>query len=399
MKLWSKLIVLLYAALPVGFVFTNWAMQSDSDHPSPWPTFKVTQTRDAEGKHAVPVLDLHAMKQSINRMPAVTLLRQTGNSLRLFGGQQLSWSIWGTGPEPVLFHSVELWVSEGLASDINRQRVDGAAATVVKYSRILREEGWTILVVPVPTKLSIYPDLVEWPNLEKDPLTRQPIVRDLGDEVYDRFLDHLHEAAIPFLDLRQVYRGYRERNPDAPLLYPAAETHWSGLGLKLAADATAEKVSDLSGIQRRTIEPRYLEIEQVADLAKGYDLLPAWTNRLDGVHQFKDRLVNGDVTRGFIYPSAPDSLMVVVGTSYSGQFTWFKGEPVGFAWVVGGQLIECEFHNGAEAGQGSFVPFASFLQKRHQKVKDFKARRNLKEFPKIIVWEFPIRDLASLVNQ
>lgn len=401
MNLQGKVITTLYAALPLLFICVN-LQRADPSIPasSRWPEFTLTsQSIDSSQPHPVPVLDLTRVKQSINRLPSVTWLRQAGNSLRLFAGQSLSWAIWGNGNPPMLYHSVELWVSEGPAVPEFRQRIDDAAATVVKYHDILQREGWTMVVVPVPTKLSIYRDQVDWPIWEKDPLSRQPVEQDEGDRTYDRLLTQLQQHDISVVDLRAVYRHYRESHPDAALLYPAAETHWSGLGLKLAADATARQISEMTGIPRREIDPGYLEVEEVADIAAGFDPLPAWTNRLDGLYRYQDRLVNGDRKKGFIYPANPTSLMVVVGTSYSGQFTWHIGQPVGFAWALGGQLVECEFHNGAEAGHGSFAAFARFLAERDQKIADFSQRRALTEFPKVVVWEFPVRDLASLVGQ
>lgn len=379
-----------YVLIPLAFISINLATDTAG-------TGNVTRWPRLEAARSAPIakLDIPLLKQSVNRLPATKLLRQTGNSLRIAFGQQLSWCLWSQTPPPLLFHRVELWASEGLTTAANRKVVETAIATIRRQQEVLHPEGWTLVVVPVPTKLSIYRERSAWPILAKDQLSRRPVPADRADEIYDRLLADLQADQIPVLDLRTVYRTHQADYP-ADLLYPPGDTHWSGLGLKLAADATAELVAQVTGIKRRSYIPSYLEVKEVGDMAAAFDPLPQWTGPLEPVYEYTDRLVNGEEGKGFLYAQNPSSLLVATGTSYSGQFTWHIGHPVGFAWVLGTQLEETEFHNGAQAGQGSFAAFASFMAERHTKAADFAARRKLTEFPKVVVWEFPVRDLASI---
>ena len=397
MSLSRILLVLAYVALPVAFIAGNLLRQPPGTSPAVrWPSF---QRAPAEpGGSGVAKLDLPRLRQSVNRLYSVNFMRQAGNSARISCGQQLSWCMWGDRNPPMLFHSVELWVSEGLVPPENRQRVEDALATIRKNHAMLQKEGWTLVVLPVPTKLSLYADLCSWPRMDKDPLTRRPVPTDRADEVYDALLAGLQTEQIPTIDLRTLYRNYRAAHP-TELLFPPGETHWSGIGLKVAADAAAERVSALTGIPLRTFAPSYLTVEEVSDMSAGYNPLPQWLSRLAPFYTYRDRLVNGAEGRGFIYAQNPTSLLVLAGTSYSGQYTWHIGEPVGLAWVLGMQLEECEFHNGAQAGHGSYAAFASFLAERNAKATDFARRRGLDRFPKVVVWEFPVRDLASLAGQ
>lgn len=393
MRPFHLIISLLYLALPVLLVCVN--LQSPAiagKATSRWPSLQLTAKTSA-----VAQLDLGALKQSISRLPAVALLRETGDSLRLLCGQKLRWCIWGDTNPPMLFTKAELWTAEGLTPE-NQARVDDALANIYKYHDLLHREGWTLIMVPVPTKLSIYQDCVSWPSLEKNPLSRQPIPRDRAGEVYDRLVDGLRTRHVPVLDLRALYLASRRQHPHL-LLYPLGESHWSGAGMKLAADAVARMIHRLSDVPLRPITPRYLPVVEVADLAAAFDPLPQWLNRLQGVYRYHDRLVNGDVVKGFQYAQHPTALLYVAGTSYSGQFTWHIGEPVGFAWVIGGQLEGCEFHNGAEAGRGSFAAFADFLSRRAALAADFSRRQHLTQFTKIVVWEYPIRDLQDIAGQ
>jgi SGNH hydrolase-like domain, acetyltransferase AlgX len=392
-----QFLVLAYVALPAAFIAGNLLWRLPGTGPAVrWPDF---QRAPAESSGApVAKLDLPRLRQSVNRLPSVSFMRQAGNSVRISCGQQLSWCIWGDRNPPMLFHSVELWVSEGLGPPENRQRVEDALVTIRKYHAQLSQEGWTLVVLPVPTKLSIYSDLCSWPRWDKDPLTRRPVPADRADEIYDALLAGMNRDRIPAIDLRTIYREHRAAHP-TELLYPPGETHWSGIGLKIAADAVAERVSALTGIPRRTFVPSYLSVEEVSDMSAGCNPLPQWLSRLAPFYTYRARLVNGAEGRGFIYPQNPTSLLVLAGTSYSGQYTWHIGEPVGLAWVLGMQLEECEFQNGAQAGHGSYAAFASFLAERNAKVADFSRRRGLNQFTKVVVWEFPVRDLASLAGQ
>jgi hypothetical protein len=137
-------------------------------------------------------------------------------------------------------------------------------------------------------------------------------------------------------------------------------------------------------------------VEEIADIAAAFDPLPFWTSRLTPLYRYQDRLVDGEKGRGFQYASNPTSLLIVAGTSYTGQFTWHIGHPVGFSWVVGGQLEDCEFQNIAQAGRGAYAAFAQFMRDRHNLAETFSRRRALTDVSKVVVWEFPVRDLADI---
>lgn len=382
-----------YLLLPVAFIAGN--LVPPAPHGSPaerWPLLRRAQP--VAGRPQVARLDLEALSHSMQRLASASILRQTGNSLRLALGQTLSWCIWGNGSPPMLFATVELWASEGLTPS-NQRMVDGALDVFRQHHALLASEGWTLVVVPVPTKLSIYRDRCPWPVMEKNLLTRQPVESDRADEIYDRLIQGLRDDQIPAVDLKALYRRYRLDHPEA-LLYPAADTHWSGLGLTIAANATSALISKVTGIPRREFLPDYFPVEETADIAAAFDPLPAWTSRLRSVYRYQDRLVEGEKDKGFHYADKPTSLLIVTGTSYAGQFSWHIGHAVGFAWAVGGQLENCEFQNAAQAGHGSYASFARFLRDRQNLARTFAEQRTLTNFSKVVVWEFPVRDLADI---
>lgn len=398
MRALSRTLVAFYAAIPLAFIGWNLAASARPDR-TRWPAFGLNPTVGSSATtHStieIRKLNLPALKASINRLPSLDALRQTGNSLRITLGQRLSWSIWG-GLEPLmLFHAVELWASEGLDAGNNRAVVDQAADLIVQYNQRLRREGWTLVVVPIPTKLSIYEDLCHWPLLHQDSLTRHPVARDRSNELYQHLLQRLDAGAVGTVDLATAYRIHRNEHPDT-MLYPPAETHWSGAGIRVAATATADVVARRTEVKRRDYVPSFLEVNDVGDIAAGFNPLPAWLGPLARVYRFKDRLVNGEIGQGYIYASNPTSLLVVAGTSYSGHYTWHTGQPVGFPWVLASYLQKTEMHNRSAAGQGSFHPFRAVWTERDAIRHDFARRCPDPRAPKILVWEFPLRDLGSI---
>ncbi len=388
----STTIVGLYALVPLLALGINWSPHRAGTDMTRVPVFKIVREPGA-----LPRLDLAAVESSMSRLRSVRAGRQLGNSLRIAFGQRLNWVVWGGRQPLMLFPQSELWVSEGINAGRNREVVDEAAVTARKYAALLKSEGWTLVVVPVPTKLSIHRDLARWPILDKDLLSRDPVSEDRSDEVVDALFQHFERDSVFHVDLRTVYRTHLAAHP-GDLMYPPGESHWAGLGIKLAAEATTKTVSQAANVPVRSRVPTYLDVDRIGDMAASFDPFPKWLSRLKPVYSFPDRLVNGEQGKGYIYASEPKSLLVVAGTSYTGQYTWL-GQPVGFTWVIGGLLEDCECQNRPSAGLGSFYAFRQFLNERDAIAKDFAQRTHLTTFPKVVVWEFPLRDLAVLVGQ
>jgi hypothetical protein len=373
---------ILYALLPVMFVAGN---------------LTLGPLLDGQNFH---LPNLAEARRSMSQAPTWSLMRKTGNSIRVSLGQRLGWTIWGDTQPAMLFFNGELWASDGLRPPSNRVLVEKSIATITKYDQIARHDGWTVLIVPVPTKLSIYRDQIRWPLLEKNPLTRTPIDNDRADEIYDALLGGLREHHVATVDLRSVYRKYRSEHP-GNLLFPLGESHWSGTGLRLATDATATHVAAITGIERSTFAPKYLDVEEVADLASAHDPLPAWLGPLAPMYKYDDRLIDGRQNpNDGLGNSRKPSLLVVAGTSYSAHFfLTHKDERVGFAKQLEDQLEACNVVDISVAGQGAFAPFEHFLQLAGSIESGFVAQHGLEPSSKVLVWEFPIRDLSFLADR
>jgi hypothetical protein len=127
------------------------------------------------------------------------------------------------------------------ADDPSGSRADPLPA-IVSFRDQLAQRGIRLLVVPVPNKESIYPELVS-----ARAAGRQVAVCDRTAELLRR----LDAAGVEFVDLFEVYRRAKQSqtDPAAARYYLAQDTHWSPEGMQLAAEAVARRLLDLGWVE------------------------------------------------------------------------------------------------------------------------------------------------------
>jgi SGNH hydrolase-like domain, acetyltransferase AlgX len=388
-----------YVLLTIAFVAASWLRLPYKDG-AKFPEFDLHHAKAQQVGGLAPAglwqLDYPQLQSSINRLSSIRLLREFGNSGRVAFGQRVEWIVWGGKRPLMLFPTIDLWVSRGLTPKVEND-LSKAATTIAGYRQRLATEGWTLVVLPIPTKIGTHRELSNWPVLDANLLSRDPIPVDRSDEVYGYLRDQLKQDGVTVVNLEGVYRDALAANPSV-LLYATNDSHWSGAGIDLAARMTAEAIASASPMRVRLPEhPTYVYIDHVGDLVKASDPKPSLTTWLRPVWIFHDRLVNGEEGRGYVYPSAPMGLVVAVGTSYTGQYTWMTNQPVGFAWQLGLHLQNVEVLNRPIAGHGSFVAFKQFWQQRHE-ISDEFAKQYGAGKPKVVVLEFPIRDVRGIIG-
>ncbi len=341
-------------------------------------------------------LDESALHSSVNRLAVVRVGRQMGNSMRVAVGQRVEWIVWGNTGLPMLFPTIDLWVSRGLNPEVESQ-LERAASTIAHYSSELASEGWTLVVVPVPTKMAVHYERVSWPVQGESLTTRDPIASDRSGEVYELLQQRLVALDVAVVNLQELYWSHLMADPQLPI-YASNDSHWAGEGIRMAAEATAQTIATESALVSRVpINPTYLEVSHVGDLAKAFDPMPGFTTWLSPLWSFNDRLMNGEAGRGYVYAEKPVGLVVVVGTSYSGQYTWIENQPVGFTWQLGLHLEDVEIQNRPVAGRGSFYAFHEFWRQRKTIEAEFISKHG-RDLPRILVWEFPVRDVGGIAE-
>src|SRR3954471_16440696 len=102
---------------------------------------------------------------------------------------------------------------------------------ILDFQQQLKSRGIDLLVVPVPPKASVYPEKIV---AGVDVQTKDP-----APELH-RFYEELRAAGVDVLDLSALFIRNRE-NGRGPV-FCKTDSHWSGSGCVLAAEAIADKV-------------------------------------------------------------------------------------------------------------------------------------------------------------
>jgi hypothetical protein len=132
-----------------------------------------------------------------------------------------------------------------------------AADAMADLSRQLRARGIQLLIVPVPAKASIYPemvdpayDLAKGPNLNVD---------------HGRWIQSLRDGGVNVLDLTDALWQLKATEP----VYFAQETHWSQAAMRLAASRIASELqtADPNLPPADTFATRWVPHRRTGDLA------------------------------------------------------------------------------------------------------------------------------------
>lgn len=102
---------------------------------------------------------------------------------------------------------------------------------ILDFKKQCDKAGVQLIFAPVPAKAAIYPDKLI-PGAS--PSTRI-------DTAQAQFLSVLRAQGVTTVDLTPVFMSYRRSHPSTNL-YSKVDTHWSGAGIGVAADAIAAAV-------------------------------------------------------------------------------------------------------------------------------------------------------------
>lgn len=156
-----------------------------------------------------------------------------------------------------LFFVGRFWGTDaaGVSRAHKRELADPLPA-IVDFHQQLKARGIDLLVVPVPPKALIYPDKAFL-----------PAVAGNVPHILKPFYDELRVAGVDVLDLTPLF--VKNRETEHGPVFCKTDTHWSGIGCVLAAQAIAEKVR--GKIQKPATAKEYVaewkEAEREGDLA------------------------------------------------------------------------------------------------------------------------------------
>ncbi len=240
-------------------------------------------------------------------------------------------------------------------------------SAIVSFRDGLASRGIQLLVVPVPGKASVYPEM----------LTARAV--DLQDPVNTTtrgILARLREAKVEVIDLADVFA----RESAETRHYLAQDTHWTPEGMRLAAKAVAQRMLDLGWV-----EPG----------AGAYELKPVTIHRIGDVVQM---MQVAQIERRF----TPETILCTqVADRKTGAL--YHDDPASEVLVLGDSFLRIYEHD--DPGSGGFVahlahemqfPLASIVNDGGASTlvrQELNRKPALLENKKVVVWEFVERDI------
>ncbi|HSZ78868.1 MAG TPA: hypothetical protein VK775_15800 [Chthoniobacterales bacterium] len=244
---------------------------------------------------------------------------------------------------------------------------------IVDFNQQLKDRGIQLLLVPVPPKAEIYPDKIV------------PEVHASGSDitpVMGLFYDELRSQGVDVLDLAPSFLAYRAKEQEA--VFCKTDTHWSGIGCVLAAQAVAAKirakVPELPAKGDYTADWVNLSID--GDLG---GLLSAKIPK-PGPENVRVRSVVSKATGSGIIPD-PNSPVLLLGDSFTLVFHDFYAANAG---LLDQLAVELGFAPDVIGTRGSgATPVRISLFRRGAKDPDFLDKK------KIIIWCFASREFTE----
>ncbi len=271
-----------------------------------------------------------------------------------------------TGGDHVIGSDGFVFVREDLAVAYGRSFVDprehrprDAAATLVAFSKRMRERGIHFIVMPVPAKVTICPDRVD-PEYK---LSDGPLL----NKGHHAWIDSLRSQGVEVIDVTDALWA---RRGEAPLFF-ATDTHWTQFAMRVAAASIAPRVDELVGdaIPRQRFEQKTFRHAMRGDISNRPSTME------EDVVEEQVRLVFPQASPDLFGDDAP---VLILGDSYAEQFA---RNQAGFA-----QMLSLETGLPVQSA-------AQFGVQASQMVRQATARPELLTKKRVVLLAFSIRKI------
>ncbi len=244
---------------------------------------------------------------------------------------------------------------------------------MVDFQKQLKARGIELLVVPVPPKAAIYPEKVA-PGFD--------VRTDDAAPLLHRFYEELRAAGIDVLDLTPLF--LKDRDDKRGGVFCKTDSHWSGLGCVLAAEAIAEKVRGklTAPASKKEYAVEWKDSEIKGDLVS---LLPPGSPKA-GPEKIAVRGVSEKGTGHAVQPDA-NSPVLLLGDSHTLVFHDFLADRSGLVDQLAQELGFVPDLIGTR-GSGA-TPVRISLYRHGLKDPDYLAKK------KIVVWCFAAREFTE----
>lgn len=244
---------------------------------------------------------------------------------------------------------------------------------IVDFQKQLKARGIDLLVVPVPPKAAIYPEKIV-PEFKGGTDDAAPVLHN--------FYAELRAAGIDVLDLMPHFINNRDDKRGG--VFCRTDSHWSGLGCTLAAQAIAESVRGkvaASG-SKKEYASEWKETGIDGDLIS---LLPPGTPK-PRPEKIAVRGVSEKGTGSAVQPD-PNSPVLLLGDSHTLVFHDFLAERAGLLDQLAQELGFAPDLIGTR-GSGA-TPVRISLYRHSLKNPDYLAKK------KVVVWCFAAREFTE----
>lgn len=269
--------------------------------------------------------------------------------------------------KPEVQYAIETWPPAGKS----HTTADDPLAAIVSFRDQLKARGIGLLVVPAPNKVSAYPEMLAGGGSSSgepaNPHTRELLAR-------------LQAAGIDVVDLFVLFARVKPRLQDPPLLYLAQDTHWSPVGMRLAAREVARRVLDLGIVRRGGVEYEFkpVPVRRQGDVLRMMQI-PKLASQFPAEEIDAMQVVRSDSKTP--YRDDPASPILVLGDSFLRIYE--RDEPRSAGFIA---------HLARELG----FPLASVVNDGGASTlvrQELYRRPELLAGKKLVIWEFVERDI------
>ena len=237
----------------------------------------------------------------------------------------------------------------------------------------LQAQGIRLLVVPVPNKESVYPEMLAKRAEDAGVVVCEPT---------RRLLDELEKSGIEHVDLFDIFRSAKEEEhpSDQSRLYLAQDSHWSPKGARVAAGAVARRVLERGTVNRgdHTYVESLVTVRRHGDLVQMLQV-PQIERGVEAERLVCLQVVQSDA--GTPYRDAPESEVLILGDSFLRVYELDEPGAAGFIAHVARELGRPLTTIVNDGGASTLVRQA------------LARRSTLLTNKKLVIWEFAERDI------
>ncbi len=247
-------------------------------------------------------------------------------------------------------------------------------AAIIDFRDQLAARGIRLLIMPVPNKESVYPDLVT---------PRAASLRDVLAPRTQDLLDRLRAANIEVIDLFKEFGQARQQTSSASdtSLYLAQDTHWSPAGVELAAKAVARRLLELGWVQSGQVEysERSAPVQRLGDVVRMLQV-PLIEHRMKPETVPCAQVVRRDNSE--LYQDAPDAEVLALGDSFLRIYQRDEPGAAGFIGHLAKELRRPLIGLVNDGGGSTLVR------------QELRGHPALLTNRKVVLWEFVERDIG-----